>query len=154
MLRQLIAYDATGVVVATKDHMVARDEEGHVLGLIDFEAHELAGGKLRDIWIAEGAVGSGTWPEWHSQQIVRTFTVELDANKRIGALVHKDSGHRRERSDIEDAIDKRIKDAKGKPADIRDLVGGPDRPLQLDENGRTKPKGKAEKSKLPVIRAK
>src|SRR3990167_2112402 len=53
MLSMLIAYDSTGNVVATQDHMVSRDESGEVTGLIDFAAHEVAGGKLRDIWFVE-----------------------------------------------------------------------------------------------------
>jgi hypothetical protein len=132
--------------------MVAQDEDGNVRGLIDFDAHEEAGGRLTDIWKISNAVGSGTWPEWLGSS-AHGFKVELQG-KRIKALVHRDSGHRRERAAVEAAIQERITDAKGKPADIRDIVGGPDRPLILDENGRTKPKVKAKPSKLPVIRAK
>jgi len=102
MLCMLIAYDAAGNVVATLDHVVVRDADGEVTGLVDFAAHEGADGKLRDIWNAGSAVGSATWPEWIGGR-AHDFRVELDG-KRIKALVHKDSGHRRERSAIEAAI--------------------------------------------------
>jgi hypothetical protein len=36
-------------------------------------------------------------------------------------------------------------------ADIRDLVGGPDRPLLLDENGKTMARPKVERPNLPVV---
>ena len=93
--------------------------------------------RLRDIWDVENAVGSGTWPEWIGGR-AHDFKVETDpSTKRIKALVHKTSGHRRTRSSVEAAISKRIKDATGQPADIRDLVGGPTRPLVLDDEGKT-----------------
>lgn len=49
MLSSLLFYDRNGNVVATIDYMVARDEDGQPVGLIDFEAHEAVGGKMRDI---------------------------------------------------------------------------------------------------------
>lgn len=58
MISMLLAYDAQELVIATLDHMVARDDEGDVIGLIDFAAHEDAGGKLRDVWFVE-SVGDG-----------------------------------------------------------------------------------------------
>lgn len=138
MLRMLVAYDADGNVIATLDHMVARDEEGNVIGLVDFEAHESNGGQLTDIWNVSGAVGSGTWPEWLGAAAI-DFKAEVDpATKKITALVHKHGGHRRNRAEIEEAIKKRVDEANGGPADIRDLVGGPDRPLVLDEKGKAK----------------
>ena len=130
----LIAYDATGSVVGTLDYMVAQDGQGNVIGLIDFAAHEAAGGKLRDIWEVSGAAGSGTWPEWIGSP-AHDFTVELDG-KRIAALVHKASGHRRDRSAIEAAIAAVEPDANG-VRDIRHIVGGPQRPIALDDQGRT-----------------
>ena len=136
MLCMLIAYDAAGNVVATLDFMVARDVEGNVLGLIDFAAHEAAGGKLRDIWEMSDAVGSGTWPEWIGGR-AHDFRVELSPEKQISALVHKASGHRRGRAAVEANIRDRIGIAGDEPADIRDLVGGPNRPLILDDDGRT-----------------
>ena len=160
MLSMLIAYDATGAVVATLDHVVAKDAEGNVTGLVDFEAHEAAGGKLRDIWTVDAAAGSGTWPEWIGAR-AHDFTVELGPDKRIAALIHGTKakpgiGHRRERAAIEGAIHGRVAAAKAVSADgavgrlthdpqhsgegsidIQDLVGGPGRPLVLDDQGRT-----------------
>lgn len=153
--RSLIAYDAQGDIVGTLDHMVAKDENGDVIGLIDFAAHEAVGGRLRDIWENSQAVGSGTWPEWLGGRAY-DFTVELDPNPgparaRIKALVHKQSGHRRERAAIEAAITDRVQKANGKPADIRDLVGGPNAPLLLDGEGKTRPKVKVARPNLPVV---
>lgn len=155
MLCSLIAYDAAGNVVATLDYCVAKDADGNIVGLLDFEAHETAGGRLRDIWENDQAVGSGTWPEWIGGRAY-DFRVELDphpgpARARIMGLVHKGSGHRRERAQIEAAIAERIAQAKGEPADIRDLVGGPDRPLLIDANGRTQPREPTRRPNLPVI---
>lgn len=186
MLQQLIAYNAQGSVVATLDHMVAKDEDGNVVGLIDFEAHEQAGGRMRDIWENSEATGSGTWPEWLGGGAY-AFRVELDpspgpSRARIAALVHKTSGHRRERYAIEAAIAERLDAArqaaraKGdeqrarlrsrgvreevveqfadpapEPVDLRDLLGGPGRPLQLDEDGRTLARVQRERPALPVI---
>ncbi len=186
MLCSLIAYDANGDVVETLHHMVALDDEGKVTGLIDFAAHENAGGRLRDIWTNPKFAGSGTWPEWLGSS-AHDFTVELDPNPsparaRIKALVHKASGYRRERADIEARIAERINEKKldaakrgeaqrallkkrgvpdevvvqfsdppPEPADIRDIVGGPDRPLLLDDNGKTMAKPKVERPKLPIV---
>lgn len=125
--------------------------------------------------------GAAVWPEWlggaanveydEEGNVVRGFKVDLDPQKRLKALVHLVSGHRRERADIEAAIAERINekraaarargtefraaalaagvdltivaqwpDPEPEPADIRDLVGGPDKPVPLDENGRTRPR--------------
>ena len=135
MLVSLLAYDAAGNVVATLGHMVAKDTDGNVIGLIDFEAHERAGGKLRDIWDAADAVGSGTWPEWLGAR-VHDFRVELGPDKRIAALIHAKSGYRRDRATLEAAIAAVQPDADG-VRDIRALVGGPTAPLVLDDQGRT-----------------
>lgn len=186
MLRALIAYDSSGNVVATLDHVIAKDEDGNVVGLIDFEAHEAAGGRLRDIWEQSNAVGSGTWPEWIGGRAY-DFTVELDphpgpARARIAALIHKGSGHRRVREDIEAAIERRHEAARAEahqrgeaqrallrkrkvaaeviaeftdpppgPVDIRDIVGGPNAPLLLDDEGRTKARVKVARPVLPVV---
>ena len=170
MLCLLLAYDAAGNVVATLDHVVAKDAEDNVVGLVDFEAHEEAGGENTDIWQVSGAAGSKVWPEWLGGQ-AHNFRVELEGPpgaKRIAALVHKTSGYRRERAAIEAEIATRIAAKRDEavaraaairatlprrvngrfvavpdvvvepePADIRDLVGGPDRPLILDEDGKT-----------------
>jgi len=139
MLSMLIAYDAAGDVVATLDVMVAKDSAGAVVGLIDFEAHELAGGEMTDVWRVDNATGSKTWPEWIGAR-AHDFRVELagpPGKKRISALVHRESGHRRERAAVVASIEARIRAAGNEPADIRDLVGGPERPLILDDEGRT-----------------
>lgn len=135
MLTMLVAYDTDGNVIATLGHMVARDVEGHALGLVDFEAHESAGGRLRDVWDVQGAAGSGTWPEWLASR-AHEFKVELSPDKRITALVHATSGHRRERTVLEAAIAAVQPDEEGR-RDIRHLVGGPNRPLVLDDQGKT-----------------
>ena len=154
MFAMLIAYDMGGNVVATLDHVTARDDEGNVTGLVDFGAHEDAGGDMTDVWIVEGAKGSKVWPEWLGAR-AHEFRVELEGpagRKRIAALVHKASGHRRERVAVEAAIADRIAKANGTPADIRDIVGGPDRPLHLDEAGRTarRPSG-GPPPRLPLV---
>lgn len=144
MLSMLIAYDKDGNVVATLDYAVARDGDGNVAGLIDFGAHEEAGGEHTDIWTVDhpdGVKGSKVWPEWLGTA-AHDFRVDLDGpagRKRIAALVHKESGHRRERKALEDAIAAVQPDASG-ARDIRHLVGGPDRPLHLDEHGRNAPR--------------
>lgn len=146
----LLAYDAGGEVVGTLDYMVARDAAGDVVGLIDFEAQELAGGEMTDVWTVSSATGSKTWPEWIGSR-AHDFRVELvgpPGNKRISALVHKVSGQRRERTAIEAELARRTKAAKGEPVDARDLLGGPDRPLILDEQGRTV--GRSEASGTPA----
>jgi hypothetical protein len=58
----LIAYDAAGRVIATLDHVIARDDAGAVIGLVDFAATEAAGVPLTNVWTVAGAVGSGHWP--------------------------------------------------------------------------------------------
>lgn len=137
MLGMLIAYDAAGDVSATLDFMVALDPATQEpLGLHDFDAREAAGLPVTDIWTvttpASPTVGAKAWPEWLGAR-AHDFRVELEGppgRKRIAALVHKTSGARRDRAAIEAAIAERIAHAAGKPADIRDLVGGPDRPLR------------------------
>lgn len=148
----LIAYDSTDAVVGTLDYLVRYDEDASrtPLGLVDFEAHEAAGASLTSIWHVQDAVGSGTWPEWLGDR-AHEFRVELEPGwsrttaarppHRIRALIHRDTGHRHERADIESAIAERIAAADGTAADIRDLVGGPDRPLHLDVAGRTLGRG-------------
>jgi hypothetical protein len=147
----VLAYDAAGNVVATLDYVTAKDKHGDVVGLIDFTTQEVHG-ELLDVWRVEPAKGSGTWPEWLGGQAAE-FRVER-ANGRISALVHKASGHRRERAKIEAAIEKRVKEAKAngeKAADLRDLVGGPDRPLLLDDEGWTKKRESVSRPNLPII---
>jgi hypothetical protein len=139
MLSMLLAYDDDGNVIGTLDYLTARDSEGNVVGLVDFDAHERAGGEMTDVWKVDGAKGSKVWPEWIGAQ-AHDFKVETTGpagRKKISALIHKLSGHRRERSLIEDAIKDRLDEAGGGVADIRDLVGGPDRPIRLDSEGKT-----------------
>jgi hypothetical protein len=187
MLSMLLGYDDDGNVVATLDYMVARDDAGRVIGLVDFSAHEAAGGELLDIWVAHRASGSKVWPEWIGSA-AHAFRVELEGDpgrKRIGALVHKTSGHRRERAPIEEEIKRRLERSRREvvslrnamrkhlraegasdpeadelaarvdpaPVDLRDLLGGPDRPLQLDDRGRTRRKlpPKGTPSHLPMM---
>lgn len=142
-LGMLLAYDATGAVVGTLDYKVAYGPDGAPLGLVDFASHEAAGGSHTDIWTVTigtvPAVGSKMWPEWLGGAALG-FKVELvgpPGAKKIGALIHLASGHRRERAAIETAIDARIAAAGSVPANIRDLVGGPDRPISIDSTGRT-----------------
>jgi hypothetical protein len=138
MLRSLIAYDADGGVIATLDHLVARDVEARAVGLVDFGAHEDAGRELTDIWTVEGAKGSKTWPEWLGAR-AHEFRVELagpPGQKRITSLVHKKSGYRRDRAALDRAIGGRIKGTpEGQAPDLRDLIGGPGRALPLGEDG-------------------
>lgn len=153
MLSMLIAYDANGNVVATLDYVVSVDEEGNAIGLIDFSTHEDSGRSLTEIWRVDNAVGSGTWPEWLGAQ-AHNFKVEVDQGtsvKRIRALVHKRSGNRRDRATIERAISERMKQANGKAADLRDLVGGPDRPVRLDGDGKTIRKPRTTTSTIPKL---
>lgn len=135
----LLAYDADGAVVATLGHLVARDADGNATGLIDFAAHEDNGGEHADIWQVSNATGSKTWPEFLGGR-AHDFRVELDGppgRKRIAALVHKTSGYRRERAAIEAAIEAVEPDRWTDAIDLRSVVGGPQRPLMLDDDGKT-----------------
>lgn len=145
MLSMLVAYDVNGHVIATLDYMTAYDDNRRVIGLVDFAAQE-ASGKLRDVWDVQGAVGSGTWPEWIGAR-AHDFRVEL-TGKWIDALVHKTSGVRRERKAIEAEMERRRNDDG--VADARDLLGGPDRPLILDAQGRTTSRVPTQRPNLPV----
>ena len=153
MLCPLLAYDVDGNVVAVLDHVVARDPSGKVAGLVDFASHEDAGGEHTDIWSVSNAVGSKVWPEWLGSQ-AHEFHVELDGppgRKRISALVHNDSGFRRERATLEANIAMRIAIYAPDPADIRDLVGGPDSPLLLDFYGAVEIVAPLPASDLPIL---
>lgn len=141
MLGMLLAYDSDGHVVGTLDYLVQYGDDGEPLGLVDFATHELDGGEMTDVWTVSNATGSKCWPEWLGSQ-AHAFRVVLTGpagHKHIAALIHKTSGHRRERSALEAAIETRTAAADGQPADIRDLVGGPNRALRLDPDGRTLP---------------
>lgn len=151
----LLAYDSTGAVVATLDYMVWRDDGDNAIGLLDFAAHEANGGEHTDIWRASNATGSKVWPEWLGVQ-AHAFRVELagpPGRKHIAALVHKTSGHRRERAAIEAAIAAVEPHPTTGARDIRHLVGGPTRHLVLNDDGTTsdmKPSGTP--AHLPVVR--
>jgi hypothetical protein len=158
----LLAYTEDGSVVATLDYLVQYDENRSPIGLVNFARHEEAGGENTDIWshvqylndVDQGTVkGSKVWPEWLGAR-AHEFRVELEGppgRKRIKALVHRDSGHRRERAAIEAEVASRIEAAGDKPADIRDLVGGPDRPMHLDDTGRSAPRPVRARKNLPLL---
>lgn len=215
----LIAYDAAGNVIATQDYRTIHDDEGNAVGLVDYAGHEEAGGEMLDVWTVEQhdgkdpatrittrAKGSKVWPEWIGGAAAH-FRVELEGPagaKRIARLVHKVSGHRRERSAVEGEIMTRIEakrseahergedtrgairsarqaerqalrqelrsvrepvalvelylpdvpepgDPEPEPVDIRDLVGGPDRPLELDMEGRTKAWVAPKRLNVPIV---
>lgn len=127
--RMLMAYDAAGNVIATLDYCLALNPDGTVRGLVDFGAHEALGLALTDLWRVSGATGSATWPEFLGMQ-AHDYRVEL-TNKAATGLVHRGTGAKRDRAKIEAAIDKRISEAgQNGTADLRDLIGGPDRPLK------------------------
>jgi hypothetical protein len=172
VIGMLVAYDASGVIVATLSHMVQTDEEGEVVGMVDFFAAEAGGTRLIEVWRISNAVGSGTWPEWLGSQahmfkvirdpshphpirelehVGRRETID-ERGQRISAIPA--SGHRRIRSDVESAVDARLKQALRDGAakvDIRDIAGLPDQPLQLRDDGTTKPKRARVIPRLPLI---
>ena len=153
MISMLLAYDADGNVIATLDHLVLSDENGVPHGLVDFGAAEAAGIPLRNIWNVEGAAGSGTWPEWLGQR-AHEFRVRRRAygdKTMIAQLVHRESGEVHDRKQVEARIAERIREAGDQPADLRDIVGGPGRPLQLDSNGRSVGRAAVPPLELPLI---
>lgn len=106
----LIAYAEDGRIIATLDGI------WRGVKAVDLEASEAAGDKLRAHWDVSGAVGSGSWPE-NLGAAALDYRVELDpaAPHRIVAIVHRETGHRRERSDALAAADR----------------GGPGRPTRI-----------------------
>lgn len=152
----LLAYDSEGNVLDTLDYLVARDEQGNVLGIVDFSAYEEQGGKFRltedrGIWNYSGAAGSAVWPEWLGPRATE-FKVELDRRHKhpIRRLVHRQSGHVRDRGQIEQAISDRADEAGEEPVDLRDIVGGPGRPIPLDDDGKTAPPPRR-RAGVPVV---
>lgn len=142
MLGQLLAYDTDGHVIASLDYLVKRDADGNVLGLHDFGAEEENGHEFdsatnsEGIWHVEGARGCKVWPQWLKEP--HEYTVEKEGKrgkKKIGALVHRPTGQRIPRSDVDGAINERIEAARHslQPVDLRDLVGGPDRGLSAEK---------------------
>jgi len=158
----LLAYNAAGEVIATLDCLVLYDAKGRVRGLVDFEAHERAGRALTAVWNVQGAVGSGTWPEWLGAR-AHDFSVELASagvRPKIAALVHRTSGKRRMRSSVE----RRVIEAANRPPDPDDLfavlkaleaaIGSPSRPLLLDDAGELlEPVALIEPPDLPLVGA-
>jgi hypothetical protein len=150
----LLAYDADGNVLGGLTVLVKyHPETGDLLGMEDF-ADDEANGRPHmpdpndpEPWqIGHGSwtigpsdgspnpvKGSKVWPEWLGSRAAE-FRVELSGKpgqKHIGALVHKETGHRRERAAIEVAIEAVA--PEGGKRDVRHLVGGPDRPLNIDK---------------------
>jgi len=137
----LIAYDRSGNVLATLDHLVAEDESGTFL--VDLAGMEADGEKLRSAWEVSGAAGSCHWPE-HLGQAAGEFRVVLDRRFKHPArrLVHRRSGHERVREEIEREVERRVgrspKDEQGRRVvDVREVTGSPTKPLRLDAEGRT-----------------
>lgn len=163
MRSMLIGWDHDGNVVRSISEVIALDEAGEVVGHIDFEAHELAGGSMTDIvvfgavavdvlpplpdpmfqpvsddpdarpsrvlfllperqvyrnrdgaWVAEPhptIAGAGTWPEFLADPC--SFRVDLrpgpkGGSHRVRALVHRVSGHRRDRAALGAEVQRRV----------------------------------------------
>lgn len=90
----LIAYDDDGNIVGTLDYMNRYDPDG-TPHPVDFEAHA---DDLLAVWKVGSATGSKVWPgtikrpkEW------RVEKAGPDGAKHIAALVHKETGERKER---------------------------------------------------------
>lgn len=135
----LLGYDRSGGIVTALDFLVWPDGEGGY-GLVDLAEAEASGMRLRHLWDVSGASGSCHWPE-HLGERVHEFRVELDRSRSHPAvrLVHRGSGHVRERAAIEAAAEQ----AQALPADLREaalaaVLGHPLRPLDLDPDGRTR----------------
>lgn len=138
----LVAYDKSGNILATLDHLVVTDEDGNA-ALVDLQAHEAEGRKLRECWEVSGAAGSCHWPE-HLGESAHHFRVELDRRFTNPArrLVHRRSGHTRDRVAVDREVERRVarapKDEQGRRVvDVREVTGSPSRPLRLDSEGRT-----------------
>lgn len=134
----LIAYDRSGNIVTVLEFLVLPDGEGSY-GLVDLEETERSGLKLRTLWEVSGASGSAHWPE-HLGERFHEFRVERDRRFSLPArrLVHRRSGHVRDRAIIEAAV----QEAKGRPlreraAALRAAIGHEFAPLDLDPDGRT-----------------
>jgi hypothetical protein len=127
MIGCLLAYDAGGAVIASLEWLMVPDGKGGFAGPVDFEAHEAGGGRLRECWDVADASGSCFWPEFLGSRATE-YRIEL-AGGRASALVHRVSGERRDRTDLE----RRIREAPVRSdgsRDLRSVVGGPDRPVR------------------------
>lgn len=152
MICSMVGWDADGIVRLTVELFLRYDPATDRPIVVDFEETERAGTDLRELYCIrdrdgnDRLAGYGSWPEWLPPDKVHgRFRVDLRPGPRGGspkvrALVHRQSGVRREREVIEAAIAERVRRAKERDelADLRDLVGGPDRPLPLDDEGRTR----------------
>lgn len=153
----LLLYGPDGAVIGSLESMVQYDDDGRALGLVDFEAHELAGGRLREVIEHEAAAGAGTWPEWLGAQ-AHDFRVELRPGPKgdtplIRALVHRESGYRRERSDVEATIAAMLDEATpGRAVEMSDFIGSPGKRLELDTDGRNAVPTKRARPNLPLRR--
>jgi hypothetical protein len=191
MASVLIVYNKDGDIISWAESCGVM-VDGVVVGYADAEAHEIAGGRLRDIYdvcdvgtpvppdvfeevtgrpyqdgdkqphlpqdhpyrLAHDRVaGASTWPEYLGASF-GDFKVELRPGPRGGspsvrALVHRKSGHRRDRAEIvrkrEEAIAERLAVGRaaakqlglsGVDVDIRDITGSVEKPLRLDKDGR------------------
>lgn len=147
----LIAYDRSGNIVTVLDFLVLPDGEGSY-GLVDLEETERSGVKLRGLWEVSGASGSAHWPE-HLGERFHEFKVERDRRFALPArrLVHRGSGHVRERVAIEAAV-QQAKARGGR--DLRGIIGHPHVPIDLDADGRTRAevKGQPEGIGRPPMR--
>lgn len=155
----LLAYDADGNVIATLDFLVVLDPlTRDAVGLADFAGMEEAAVPFRgpgehvNVWTIEGAAGSAVWPQYLGTA-AHDFRVELDEQKRIQAIVHRPSGTRQTRAALEAAIADRVAGAgHGEPADLSDLVGGPDRPLEVTPTGAVRRRPDQPESSTLVVR--
>lgn len=117
-MASILAYAADGMIVASLDLLRAAADDGTGT-LVDPLAYEAAGGRLRDLWLVPGAIGSGAWPE-HLGAGLSRYRAEI-AGGRIVRLVHADTGQVRDREQI-------IAAAAAAP-DPAALLGTPMRPI-------------------------
>lgn len=136
----LIAYDRSGNVIAVIEDLVLPDEDG-VMRSVDVEATEADDVKLRDLWEVSGASGSTTWPEHLGPRFLE-FRVHIDKrfNLRGRRLIHRGSGHARDRDAIEEAVVRRVEETEvtrgRRVVDVRPVLGDSAHPLALDDDGR------------------
>lgn len=148
-LVQELGVAALGVRDETGEFITTR--EGEVAVVADFSSHEEAGGALGDYGSNAQAVGSATWPEWLHMRDVQACDLEFESGWsrhtprgerpafRLRALVNKASGHRRDRRDIEAAIEGRIA-AKRAEAEAKAAVMRAAMPARRDAQGRFLPR--------------
>lgn len=139
----LLAYNADGRVVATLDYLSpVHPVTQEPLGRVDLALVEASGAKLRHLYMVEGAVGSGTWPEFLGVA-AHDFYVVVDPSyrHRIRYLWHPESDHVRDREDIENAVAMEVVVAaeEGRPPDLSPLIGDIGRRLvvEVDAEGRS-----------------